>query len=108
MIKKTKKLIGFNKKYHKYPNSVSRGYWARYPVEIRLNSDEKKDRARWLDEVERLSQTEFYKFISKNFHNSFSEKPFFSLLVNHGIFIEKFFKLSIRELVTNKYNVLKI
>ena len=70
MEKKTEPLISFDTEYYKYPNSVSRGYWARYPVETNLNPEDKEDRAKWIEEVERISRTKFHKLIFNCFFSS--------------------------------------
>jgi hypothetical protein len=48
---KLKQLIQFNAAYYRYPTSVSRGFWAKYPIEEGLSPDERINRQKWIDKI---------------------------------------------------------
>src|SRR3990170_4186005 len=98
-----KPLVQFDAHYYKYPRSVSRGFWGRYPVEAGLTVDERVERGQWLARVKHLSSTEFHQRIKDVFADPSDDVLLQSLLATHGIFAERFFQRSVRDRVTRNF-----
>ena len=99
-----KPLVQFDAAYYQYPTSVSRGFWARYPLEEGLLADDRQRRKEWLEEIERLSRSNFHKMIVSTFADPSDHDVLQATLLEHGIFAERFFHRSLRERVTRKFS----
>lgn len=97
-----KPLIQFNAPYYRYPVSVSRGYWARYPTDAGLPQFEAERREDWLSFASAVSETEFGRFISERLSDSSDLPSLRSYLIQHGVFAERFFIRAIRERVSRQ------
>ena len=100
MTRKTKPLVRFNASFYAYPNSVRSG---KHLIEVGLSHNAQEDRTRWLERVTRLSQSDFHRLINETFANTADHEALRSLLVQHGLFAERFFHQSIRERVARRY-----
>jgi hypothetical protein len=89
-------LVQFNSNYYKYPTSISRGYWGRYPIESGLSNSDREKRKQWLTAVVGYSKTEFHRIVVNNFSNPSDVELLCSIIQLHGIYVEKFFHRSIR------------
>src|SRR3990172_2707572 len=98
----------FDALYYKYPISISRGYWQKYPIGAGLSSCEKKDQRKGLVEDTKWSHSEYHKMITENFLDPFDNELLSSLLTKYGLFSEKFFHKSIRTRVTRQFTEAKI
>lgn len=97
-----KPLIQFNASYYRYPTSVSRGYWSRYPTDAGLSQYEGERRETWLSFASDVSQTEFGTFVSQRLSESSDLPRLSSYLHQHGIFAERFFIRAIRERISRR------
>jgi hypothetical protein len=101
-------LVQFDAPYYKYPKSVSRGYWGRYLSESDLSKYEIERRSKWITEVSKYSQSDFHNFVSNNFTESSDSELLYSLIPQHGIYIEKYFLHNIRFRVLRKLTTIEI
>jgi hypothetical protein len=97
MSRKNKPLVQFNADYYKYPTSVSRGYWGRYPTDRELSEIDKEQRQAWIDEINMQVSSGFHKTNRENFFVPSDINLMHSLLHKHGVFVERFFKKEIHE-----------
>lgn len=103
VLTQLKPLAQFNAAYYTYPTSVSRGFWARYPLEEGLSTDQKQERERWLKKVQSEARSEFHKVVVEHFTDTADQEARQSALLAHGIFAEKFFHRSLRERIARQY-----
>lgn len=96
-------LVQFDAAYYAYPTSVSRGFWARYPLEEGLSIDQKEERERWLKKVQSESRSDFHKMVIEHFADAADQEALQSALLEHGIFAERFFHRSLRERIARQY-----
>lgn len=100
MIRKAKPLVQFNASYYIYPNNVGSG---KYLIKTDLTSNDQQYRTQWLERVADLSCTNFHKLINSTFGDIVDYEVLNSLLARHGLFVEKFYLLNIRERVVKRY-----
>jgi len=100
MTRKAKPLIQFNASYYIYPNSVRSG---KHLIEANLSTYDQEYRTRWLERVAELSCSDFHRLINATFANIADYEALRSLLVQHGLFAERFFHQNIRERVVRRY-----
>jgi len=100
MPRKAKPLIQFNAHYYVYPNNVHRG---KYLIATSLPTYDREHRTRWHERVANLSRSEFHMRINEVFSDISDYATLRSLLVQHGIFAQKFFHQHIRERVARRY-----
>lgn len=103
MPRPPKPLVQFNVPYYKYPTSVCRGFWGRYPIDTGLSASEQERRQQWLAAVAKWSQSSFHRIVANTFADPVDDKLLHSLLVEHGLFVEQFFHRRIRERVVRKF-----
>jgi hypothetical protein len=89
-------LVLFNSGYYRYPMSVSRGAWSRFPADVGLDATQRNERLRWISEIERRSTT----VLSSELHRRFSDRSdgerLLRMVPRFGVFIERFFFRAIR------------
>lgn len=98
-----KPLVQFDAAYYVYPTSVSRGFWARYPLEEELSAEEREEREKWLKKVKNQSRSELHKVVAEYFVDTADQEVLRSAVLEHGIFAEKFFHRSLRERIVRQY-----
>lgn len=98
-------FIQFNASYYTYPNSVRSG---KILVVTNLSSSDVEHQKQWLKRVAHLSLSKFHKIIISKFSDKSDEGILRSLLLQHGIFTEKFFHQQTRERVARRYAELSI
>lgn len=103
MSTQLKPLVQFDATYYTYPASVSRGYWARYPLEEGLSTDQREERGKWLKKVQGESSSEFHKVVIEHFTDTADQEALRLVLLEHGIFAERFFHRSLRERIARRY-----
>ncbi|MCF7793555.1 MAG: hypothetical protein K9N09_07350 [Candidatus Cloacimonetes bacterium] len=96
-------LIQYDIKYYKYPTSICRGYYAKYPIENGLQYYQIEQRKAWLHHIEDLSKTKFHKILVELFDINSYFKVLNKDIDEHGIFIEGFFLKRIHLDVFTKY-----
>ncbi len=89
-----KPLIHFDINYYKYPKSICRGYFAKYPIKNGLSLIDSENRLKWIKYFEQNKLVE----IINNKLNGILHKHEINddLLKEHGIFFERFYKTSIK------------
>ena len=97
-----KPLITYNASYYKYPTSICRGYWGRYPLDIGLSDEDRERRSKWLANLRRLSETPFHDHVFSKYGQETDYSLFIDILQRHGIFIEKFFHRALRQRVLSE------
>jgi hypothetical protein len=83
--------------------SVSRGFWSRYSLEEGLPVRSREDRRKWLAKIETLSRSDFNKVIAATFAEPSDYDVLEAILLEHGIFAERFFHRSLRERITRQF-----
>ena len=96
-------LVQFNSDYYKYPVSISRGYWGRYPIESGLSKSDIESRSQWLTAVAGYSKTDFHRIVNEKFSHPSDVELLRSLIQLHGIYVGKFFHRSIRLQVMRQF-----
>jgi hypothetical protein len=86
-----------------YPISISRGFWARYPLEDGLSTNEQEERKKWLARVESLSRSDFDSYVVETFSDVFDYDALKAALSDQGVFAERFFQRRIRERVARQF-----
>jgi len=89
-------LVRFDSSYYKYPTSICRGYWGRYPLDMDLSVEDRERRAEWLDNARRLSGTPFHEHVLSRYGGAADYSLFTGVLQTHGIFAERFFHSAVR------------
>lgn len=102
MLIQPKSLVQFDANYYKYPRSVSRGFWARHPIEEGLSANEQRERKKWLDRVQSLSNSAFHDVIVEHFVDATDQEELLSILSEHGVFAERFFHRNFRERIARQ------
>ncbi|WP_337287889.1 hypothetical protein [Candidatus Methylomirabilis sp.] len=92
-------LVNFDPEYYTYPISLSRGSWARYPLEEGLSPEERRRRAEWLDHVHALANTNFHRHVLSRYGALADYSLFAGTLQRHGLFAERFFHRAVRHQV---------
>ncbi len=100
---KSESLVQFNASYYKYPKSISRGFWARYPLEEGLSATDQKDRTKWLRKIEDVSRTDLHRTILDTFGDPSDNRALQTTLSRYGLFAERFFHRGLRERVTRQF-----
>lgn len=101
-------LVHFNASYYRYPRSVWRGYWGRYPLDTGLAEKDLDHRARWLETATEYANSEFHAVVSRGFGELFDSGLMHALLELHGVYVHRFFHNSIRESVARRCAQLKL
>jgi hypothetical protein len=94
--------------YYRYPLSISRGYWARYTLDEGLAPPDRGARESWLRHVKGKSRTPFHDFISTAFVDGRDSALLRTLIVEHGVFAERFFHRAVRQRVLTEFGELRI
>src|SRR5574337_1273685 len=95
-------LVRFDSGYYTYPTSICRGYWARYPLDIGLSSYERGQRAKWLQNVERLARTRFHDRVLSKYGEMADYSLFAETIRQHGLFAERFFHHATRHRILSE------
>jgi hypothetical protein len=96
-------LVQFDAAYYVYSTSVSRGFWARYPLEDGLSAHDQEERKKWLASVESLTRSDFHRCVVETFADVSDYDALQAVLSAQGIFAERFFQRSIRERVARQF-----
>src|ERR671922_167576 len=96
-------LVQFNAVYYVYPKGISRGFWARYPLEDGLSASDQEDRKKWLAWLESLARSDFHRCVVETFADVSDYNVLQATLSVQGVFAEKFFQRSIRERVARQF-----
>lgn len=103
MSTQLKPLVQFDAAYYVYPRSISRGFWARYPLEDGLSANDQEERKKWLARVESLSRSDFDRYVVETFADVFDYDALKAALSEQGVFAERFFQRSIHERVARQF-----
>ena len=103
MSTQLKPLVQFDAAYYVYPTSVSRGFWARYPLEDGLSANDQEGRKKWLARVESLSHSDFHRIVVETFADVSNYEVLQVAISGHGVFAERFFHRSIRERIARQF-----
>lgn len=101
-------LVLFNRNYYRYPMSVSRGAWARYPTDVGLDPSQQVERTRWLSEIERRSRTTLASEVQSRFFDPGDGDRLIGLASRFGVFVERFFFRAIRPRLVETFASTKV